>query len=91
MVLGAVIEVVSGRSYEQYISDEILKPLHMDQSGFIYTSAMAEDEAADTLPVAHFYTPLLPFFLDTTQLIREQQNSVFWMHRLYIDVTPPQG
>ena len=91
MLLGAVIEAVSGRSYEQYISEEILKPLQMDQSGFIYTAAMAEDEAAGTLPVVHFYTPLLPFFLDTTQLIREQLSGVFWMQRLYIDVTPSTG
>jgi CubicO group peptidase (beta-lactamase class C family) len=63
----------------------------MDQSGFVYTKAMAEDEAAGTLPVAHFYTPLLPFLLDASQLIREQRNGLFWKRRLYIDVTPSTG
>ena len=91
MVLGAVIEAVSGRSYEEFITEEILKPLQMDQSGFVYTKAMAEDEAAGTLPIVHFYTPLLPFLLDTTELIREQLDGIFWMRRLYIDVTPPTG
>jgi CubicO group peptidase (beta-lactamase class C family) len=91
MVLGAVIEAVSGRSYEEYITEEILKPLQMVQSGFVYTKAMAEDEAAGTLPIVHFYTVLLPFLLDTSALIREQLDGIFWMHRLYIDVTPPTG
>jgi CubicO group peptidase (beta-lactamase class C family) len=91
MVLGAVIEAVSGRSYEEYITGEILKPLQMAQSGFVYTKAMADDEAAGTLPVAHFYTLLLPFLLDTSALIREQLDGIFWMRRLYIDVTPSTG
>ena len=91
MVLGAVIEAVSGRSYEQYISEEILQPLQMARSGFVYRAAMAEDEAAGTLPVAHFYTPLLPFLLDAKQLVRELAGGLFWMRRLYIDVTPSTG
>lgn len=91
MALGAVIEAVSGHSYEQYITEEILQPLQMTHSGFVYSTVMAEDEAAGTLPVAHFYTPLLPFLLDAGQLIREQLNGLFWMRRLYIDVTPSTG
>jgi CubicO group peptidase (beta-lactamase class C family) len=91
MVLGAVIEAVSGRSYEQYIGEEILEPLQMDRTAFVYSQAMAQDEAAGTLPVVHYYTPLLPFLLDTDQLIRERFGRLFWMRRLYIDVTPPTG
>jgi D-alanyl-D-alanine carboxypeptidase len=91
MVLGAVIEAVSGRSYEEFISESILEPLRMERSGFVYTQAMAAHEAAGTLPVVHFYTPLLPFLLNTGQLIREQLNGFFWLRRLYIDVTPPTG
>jgi D-alanyl-D-alanine carboxypeptidase len=91
MLLGAVIEAVSGRSYESYISEEILKPLHMEQTGFVYSEAMVQVEAAGTLPVVHLYTPLLPFLLDTSQLIRERSRGIFWLHRVYIDVTPSTG
>jgi CubicO group peptidase (beta-lactamase class C family) len=91
MVLGAVIEAVSGRPYEVFITEEILKPLQMDQSGFVYTKSMAEVEAAGTLPVVHFYTPLLPLLLDTNQLIRERLDGIFWLRRVYLDVTPPTG
>ncbi len=91
MVLGAVIEGVSGRSYEEFVTENVLKPLRMEQTGFVYSEAMAAHEAAGSLPVVHFYTPLLPFLLDTGELIREQQKGVFWFNRLYIDVTPPTG
>ena len=91
MVLGAVIEAVSGESYEAYIDAHILKPLQMNQTGFVYTPAMAEHEAAGTLPVVHYYTPMLPFLLKPRQLIREQQHGIFWLRRVYIDVTPSTG
>ena len=91
MVLGAIIESISGQSYETYIAQHILEPLKMSQTGFVYTSAMAEREAAGTLPVVHFYTPLLPTLLDPKALIRERQGNLFWLNRVYIDATPSTG
>lgn len=91
MVLGAVIETVSGQPYEAYISENILEPLGMSQTGFVYTASMAEHEAFGTLPVVHFYTPLLPTLLDTSALIRQRQGKLFWLNRVYIDATPSTG
>lgn len=91
MVLGAVIESVSSQSYEAYITANILQPLGMSQTGFVYTSAMAEHEAAGALPLVHFYTPLLPALLDTNALVRERQGKLFWFNRVYIDATASTG
>ena len=91
MVLGAVIEAVSGQSYEEYVTQSILQPLQMDHTGFVYDQEMAAHEAAGTLPLVHMYTPLLPFLLDTDALIRERQDGLFWLNRVYVDVTPPTG
>ena len=91
MVLGAVIEAVSGQSYETYIVENILKPLGMSQTGFVYSPSMAEHEAFGTLPVVHFYTPLLPTLLDTSALIHERQGKLLWLNRVYIDATPSTG
>jgi len=91
MVLGAVIEAVSGQSYETFIAENILDPLDMSQTGFVYTPAMAEREASGTLPVVHFYTPLLPTLLDLKALIRERQGKLLWLNRVYIDATPSTG
>jgi CubicO group peptidase (beta-lactamase class C family) len=91
MVLGAIIESVSGQPYEAYITHNILQPLGMVQTNFIYTPAMAEHEADGTLPVVHLYTPLLPFLLDTNTLVRERQGKLLWLNRVYIDATPSTG
>ena len=91
MVLGAVIEAISGQPYEAYITQNILQPLGMSQTNFVYTSEMADHEAAGTLPVVHFYTPLLPFLLDANALVPERQGKLLWLNRVYIDATPSTG
>jgi len=91
MLLGAVIESVSGQTYESYITRNILQPLGMSQTGFVYTPGMAAREAAGTLPVVHYYTPLLPTLLDPGALIRERQGGLLWLNRVYIDATPSTG
>jgi CubicO group peptidase (beta-lactamase class C family) len=85
----AVIEAVSGELYETYISKNILKPLGMSQTDFVYTPSMGEHEASGTLPVVRFYTPLLPTLLDTSALVRERQGKLLWLNRVYIDAPPP--
>jgi CubicO group peptidase (beta-lactamase class C family) len=91
MVLGAIIEAVSGQSYESYITQNILEPLGMSQTGFVYTSSMAQHEAFGTLPLVHFYTSLLPTLLDTSALVRERGGKLLWLNRVYIDATPSTG
>jgi len=91
MVLGAIIETVADQSYETYITENILEPLDMSQTGFVYTPSMADHEAFGTLPVVHFYTPLLPTLLDTSKLIRQRQGKLLWLNRVYIDATPSTG
>lgn len=91
MVLGAIIEAVSGQSYEAYIIQNILEPLGMSQTSFVYTPSMGEHEAYGTLPVVHFYTPLLPTLLDASVLIRQREDKLLWLNRVYIDATPSTG
>ena len=91
MLLGAIIEAASGQTYESYITEHVLQPLGMSHTAFIYTPLMAEQEAAGTLPLAHFYTPLLPALLDTKKLVRERQGKLLWLNRVYIDATPSTG
>lgn len=91
MVLGAVIEAASGQTYEDYITENVLQPLGMTRTGFVYSPSMAEHEAAGSLPVVHFFTPLLPTLLDTNTLVRERSGKLLWLNRIYIEATPPTG
>jgi len=91
MVLGALIEAVTSKTYEVYIIDNILQPLGMTQTDFVYTPGLAEHEASGTLPIVHLYTPLLPTLLDINALVYERQGKLLWLNRVYIDATPSTG
>ncbi len=86
MVLGAIIEKVTGISYEDYIRQNILKPLRMNHTDFLYTKAMEPDEAAGTHPIWNIMTPLLPILAGS--YIRQWSGGYIWMERVYTDQTP---
>jgi D-alanyl-D-alanine carboxypeptidase len=91
MVLGAIIESVSGVRYETYIQDHILAPLGMTDTGFLYSPQMAGKIAAGSHPILSVYTPLLPFLVDMKALVNERVGGQFWLNPVYTDVTPSSG
>lgn len=91
MVLGAVIEAVSGQPYDEYVTAHILRPLGMNQTGFLYPPALQGHEASGSQPLVHIFTPLLPFLVDTKLLIRERAGRILWLNRVYIDPLPSSG
>jgi CubicO group peptidase (beta-lactamase class C family) len=91
MVLGAVIEAVSGQLYADYVRERILRPLGMTQTDFLYIPALQPHEAAGSQPVVHRYTPLLPLLLDPAALIRQRSGRTFWLNRVYTDPLPSSG
>lgn len=89
MVLGAIIEKVTGQTYEEYIREHLLKPLAMNHTDFLYTKEMEPYEAAGSHPVFNAMTPLLP--LVAASYIREISGKHLWLERVYNDQTPPTG
>jgi CubicO group peptidase (beta-lactamase class C family) len=89
MVLGAIIEKATGIAYEDYIRQNILCPLGMNQTDFLYLEAMEPDEAAGAHPILNWMTPLLPFVGGS--YIRELEGGHIWMERVYTDQTPSTG
>jgi CubicO group peptidase (beta-lactamase class C family) len=59
LVLGEVVSEVSGARYEEYIRDEILKPLGMDHTGFSYPEPAGDGAATGYQPL---WEPLTPLF-----------------------------
>lgn len=90
MILGAAIEAVSGRTYEDYVDQYILQPLGMSSTGFNFTPSMADHEAVGTQHLIDLYTPFLPV-LRLGYLIRERVGPRYYFHRVYNDQTPPSG
>ncbi|WP_158306101.1 serine hydrolase domain-containing protein [Maribacter sp. HTCC2170] len=86
MLLGAIIEKVSGQPYRNYIRQHILKPLEMNQTDFVYTKEMEPFEAAGSHPTFSFMSPLLYTMIGS--YIRETSNKQLWMKRVYTDQEP---
>jgi CubicO group peptidase (beta-lactamase class C family) len=86
MVLGAIIEKVSGETYEAYIREHLLEPLGMMHTDFQYTQAMEPFEAAGSHPLFDKWTPLVPFIAPS--YVREVSGRHLWLKRVYTDQTP---
>jgi len=94
MVLAALIEAVSGQTYQQYMIDHIFNPLGMDQTNWTYTEAMIANEATGAHPSLDFQTQLLPFVMEKEKrdaLIRENRDGVMWFNHVYTDQKGPTG
>ena len=91
MVLGAVIESVTGQRYEDYILENILQPLKMDHTRFVITGQMAVQEAAGTQHLANPFTLLMIPMIDMKAMVHEWKGMRLWFNRVYNDQTPPTG
>ena len=86
MVLGAIIEKVSGQTYEAYIREHLLEPLGMRQTDFVYTQAMETSEAAGSHPLFDMWTAFVPFIAPS--YVRQISGRHLWFKRVYTDQTP---
>lgn len=93
MVLGAIIEAVSQRTYENYIAKHILQPLKMDHTNFVYTDKMLPYAAVGSHPVISLESIFLPFFYygRLRTFIYEVDGGRMWFNRFYADSDPPSG
>ena len=90
MVLGALIEAVSGQTYEEYMIENVLLPSGMQNTNYVYTDAMAENEATGSQHLIDMYTPFFPIY-KLNYIIRERVGMRLWLKRVYNDQTPPTG
>ena len=92
MTLGAIIEAVSGQTYEDYVVEQVFQPLRMNQSNFVYTDEMLPYAAVGSHPQISIESVLLRFLYDNLdEFIRERTDGKIWFNRLYADSDPPTG
>jgi CubicO group peptidase (beta-lactamase class C family) len=89
MVLAAIIEQVSGLSYEDYVRKNIFIPLGMIHTDFVYTAEMGTNEAAGSHPFYDMITLLMPFTV--RKYVRETYKKHVWFRRFYTNQTSPSG
>ncbi len=93
IVLGAIIEKLSGISYEKYIEDKITSPLGLKNASFVYNDEMLNNAALGTLAVVDVFTPIvvksIPNWFE--KYVVDTQDLRMWMRHLYTDYTPSTG
>jgi CubicO group peptidase (beta-lactamase class C family) len=90
MVLGTVIEAVTGQPYEEYMRQSFLRPLGMHQTDFLYSEEMRRNAAVGSHPLLNAQSLILPLFIKRffKRFVREVRGGRMWLHRLYNDQTP---
>ncbi|MBF9016863.1 MULTISPECIES: serine hydrolase [unclassified Oceanispirochaeta] len=94
IVLGVIIEKITGMSYENYVSENILKPLNLESTSFVRTAELQKRTATGSQPVIDIFTVLLRVYGDRgllKQLVREKDNHRMWFEPVYTDYTPSTG
>ncbi len=94
MVLAALIEAVSGQTYQEYMVDHIFQPLGMNDTHWTYTEETRDREAAGSSPTLDFQWLLLPLLVDRDQIDRltlEKEAGIAWLNRVYTDQKGPTG
>lgn len=88
VLLGAIIEAVTDGTYEDYIRQEILVPLNMQDTDLIYRADMLERSARGSLTHYSFYTPMIQLMgheggLDW--LTEKRIDDRHWLKYMYTD------
>jgi len=92
ILLGAIVEKVTGQTYEDYVRQHVLAPLHMAHTDFLYTDALRLHAAAGSQPLINRWTPFLPLLVkDWGTFEREVKGGHLWFNTLYTDYTPSTG
>ena len=88
-LLGAVLEQISGNSYEQLLQDRIFRPLGMNNSGYVQNEEILPHRAAgyerteNGLRNARFYDMSIPFAAGA--LYSTTGDLLLWDQALYTD------
>jgi D-alanyl-D-alanine carboxypeptidase len=90
MILGALIEKVSNKSYENYIIDNILIPLKMNNTHF-ELSKQIKNTATGTHPLFSFESILISLLIKGVRLKINIKKNKLWFDTYYPLSSPPSG
>lgn len=89
MALSAVIENVTGLTYEEYVTVRILEPLGMRSTGFVAPNGRVL-EANGSHPVDAM-TIMASLIVDLDRAVAVRADGRDWFERVYPDQTAPSG
>jgi D-alanyl-D-alanine carboxypeptidase len=93
IVLGAIVEVASGKRFEDFVRERILKPLEMNSTDFTYRTNLIPRAVSGSHPIFHIYTPLLVAIHRDwfSNWVTRTTKYRMWLDPIYTDYTGPTG
>jgi CubicO group peptidase (beta-lactamase class C family) len=94
IILGVIIEKITGLSYENYVIKNILNPLKLESTSYVRSAELQNRTATGSQPVIDIFTVLLKVYGDRgllKRLVREKENHRMWFEPVYTDYTPSTG
>jgi len=93
IVLGAIIEKISGVPYEKFIEEKIIRAINLKSTSFVYTDEMLRRAAHGSLPVVGMMTPILMKYNEDwfDKYVIEVKDLRMWLKHFYTDYTPSTG
>jgi len=86
LVLGAIVETVSGQSFREYVVEHIFRPLKMDYTDYVYGEEMIRHAAVGSQPEAAIVNVIVALASDRfDESIRETVDGRMWYKRFHLD------
>lgn len=90
VVLGYLIEKISGRPFEEVIAAKILEPAEMKRSGFTYSESMGNDEVHGTVEFFSLVGLAMRMFM-TDEMKDRYEGTTLWLNRFDVQWAPAGG
>jgi CubicO group peptidase (beta-lactamase class C family) len=92
VLLGALVEKVTGSPFGEAIRELVLEPAGMDGTGVVYPPDAGDRLVTGTHPRMNLMTPMLPWVVkDYKKLVSEKKEGRLWFNPVYTDYLAPTG
>jgi CubicO group peptidase (beta-lactamase class C family) len=92
ILLGAVVESVTGQPHKDYVKENILRPLKMEHADYVYTEETYQQAAVGSQPNGTITSVMLPLMgVDSNTWVRESVNGRMWFKHGNADFTGAAG
>lgn len=86
LVLGAIVETVSGQTFRDYVVEQIFRPLGMEHTDYVYNEEMLQHAAVGSQPDAAIVNVIVALSSDRfDDAIRETVDGRMWYKRFHLD------
>jgi CubicO group peptidase (beta-lactamase class C family) len=86
LILTAIVEKVSGRSFREYVVEHIFRPLGMAYTDYIYSENLIPRAAVGSQPDAAFVNVIVALTMNRfDEVIRETVDGRMWYKRFHLD------